>query len=380
MKSVAECRKKFAKQWGNPNLRVERILGDGCPASLLIGKPKPRDMQESAITVRKHLEDWNGVEGGLVIWEPISYRATGKEVLVPTRWEVRSADQWVRAAGCKKIEAECLFLLELLDEVAEEFREFVVRRVSAFHALGREESRKVLEVAQTLEPGMACGVPLRALPVAGVDTKFFERNRALLVGLLDIRFSGVVSEMGLEAFLDAERDGSQWLLVVDLDGNLLPLRQIRVRSTDFRDQFCRADKVVVVENERCVHLLPEAPGTIAVLGAGLNLEWLGAAWLRDMELAYWGDLDSWGLTMLGRARGYVPKLQPLLMTREVVEAHADKMVEEPTTAGAEAPQGLSDDELALYHLLLIKEKGRLEQEFIQAEWVRSAVLGFCWRT
>ncbi len=52
-----------------------------------------------------------------------------------------------------------------------------------------------------------------------------------------------------------------------------------------------------------------------MLGAGLNLGWLAAPWLQERTVAYWGDLDTWGLHMLAIARGHVPHLHALLMDR-----------------------------------------------------------------
>ena len=61
--------------------------------------------------------------------------------------------------------------------------------------------------------------------------------------------------------------------------------------------------------------------TIAVLGAGLNLGWLAAPWLRGRSVAYWGDLDTWSLHMLASARGHLPHLQALLMDRATFDTH-----------------------------------------------------------
>jgi len=40
---------------------------------------------------------------------------------------------------------------------------------------------------------------------------------------------------------------------------------------------------------------------------------LQALWLDDRALAYWGDLDTWGLSMLAMARLQRPHLKALMM-------------------------------------------------------------------
>lgn len=82
---------------------------------------------------------------------------------------------------------------------------------------------------------------------------------------------------------------------------------------------------------------------MAVLGAGLNLEWLRAAWLQDRRIAYWGDLDTWGLLMLSRARERQPYLESVLMSRELFEALAQtSAVVERNPAGEQRPNGPMD--------------------------------------
>ncbi len=73
--------------------------------------------------------------------------------------------------------------------------------------------------------------------------------------------------------------------------------------------------------------------TIAVLGAGLNLGWLAAPWLQERSLAYWGDLDTWGLRMLATARHHLPHLHALLMyRRHLYRAHQHLAMAEPVHA------------------------------------------------
>jgi hypothetical protein len=60
--------------------------------------------------------------------------------------------------------------------------------------------------------------------------------------------------------------------------------------------------VLIVENERCRHQLPLLPDTVASWELALILSGCFAAWPQDRRIAYWGDLDTWGLLMLSRAR------------------------------------------------------------------------------
>ena len=75
------------------------------------------------------------------------------------------------------------------------------------------------------------------------------------------------------------------------------------------------------------------------------------------------------MTMARRLR---PALTPLLMDQATFEAHEAKAVPEPSSAGYEPPELLSETERALYELLLTRERGRLEQEFMSGTTVANA--------
>lgn len=234
---------------------------------------------------------------------------------------------------------------------------------------------QAVQLAQILEPGCAQGTPLRALGLGGVDSKFYERNRHLLIKLLDIRHAGLASELGLEPFLNAAEENEHWLLLVDLSDGLLPYRQMRVRDSELQHTALPAANLLIVENERCVHQLPINPScdAVAVLGAGLNLSWMKSSWMQSKNIAYWGDLDTWGLTMLARARENQPHLSPLLMTRETFDKYsAGRAVPEPVPANS-PPATLTDTEKRLFEYLQAQKKGRLEQEYLPRERVVDAV-------
>jgi hypothetical protein len=106
----------------------------------------------------------------------------------------------------------------------------------------------------------------------------------------------------------------------------------------------------------------------------MNLAWMDAPWLAGRRVAYWGDLDTWGLDMLARARGHVPQLQALLMDEALFDAHAAAhAVPEPLPAGEASPAGLLAAEAALYGRLCNAPRGRLEQEFLPLATVHAAV-------
>lgn len=266
-------------------------------------------------------------------------------------------------------------LSTLVEQTDSTFHSLSIRRRSLWKDKPLEQILLAARIAMILSPGYANGRPLRTLSVAGTDTKFFERHGRLITALLDARFDNEVSEIGLEAFLGAYNEGDHWLLVMDLDSSLLSFSKQRVGSSELQRAPLPGARLLLVENESCQHQLPRLPGAIAVLGTGFDLQWTAAAWLRKKNVAYWGDIDTWGLQFLGKARQTVGEnLHALMMTAEVYEQHKTSAVTEPIVAGTELPNGLTSDECTLYRRLLAEPCGRLEQEYLPITFVQSTIL------
>ncbi|MEL7936156.1 Wadjet anti-phage system protein JetD domain-containing protein [Pseudomonas delhiensis] len=380
MKSPTEIGRSLARQWQRSSVRLERLLNPGSwPQSFNIGKPSARLFTDNIQAVLRHVENWRGVKVGKVDWESVSYRAGLAPISLPIRWHLHSPSEWVAAIDDPAVSQEYAQLEYLVEQVDSSFHALLVAQRSLWLTKPSEEVVATAQLATRLSPGCAQGRPLRLLAEHGVDTKFFERNATLLTKLLDERFEGAASEQGLATFLDAFEESSHWVLVVPLQPGLLPFKRLRLTTSELAETPLPGLRLLVVENEQCVHLLPETlPDTLAVLGAGLDLQWLASAHLARKQIAYWGDMDTWGLLMLARARLHQPAIEALLMERELFDQHSlGSAVAEPAKAQELAPQGLTTDEADFYRYLLAQERGRLEQEYLPRRLVELAISKWC---
>lgn len=395
MKSPQDIAVQLARQWQRSDWREAHLLpGQGAwPLQLAIGAPSAQRFLTAGPAVREHLQRWRAIgQGGpgSVQWAPRSYRGSAAPVDVPLHWTLPRPSDAIAAIGRfagrehAGVAADHEALGQVLSQVDTDFHRLLLRRLGLWRHLPTAQVVAACRVALALAPGCAEGKPLRALAVAGNDSKFFERHDSLLKALLDQRFDGEASRQGLSNFLGASPEGEHWLLVAPLADGLLPFRRQRVRASELllADPFAHAPpastaparRILLVENERSLHQLPTPlPGTVAILGSGLNLSWLAAPWLKTCEVAYWGDLDTWGLAMLATARRHLPQLQPLLMDRATFEAHAVLAVNEPVPCDELALDALTPQQAALAHHLRELARGRVEQEFLPAEAVHAAV-------
>ncbi len=376
MKSPVELKVALRRQWENATLREARLLGasGAWPTFLSIGRPSPRKLHSDLDGVKRHVEAWRQVKTGEVLWEQVQYRATSAPVAIPIHWKLNKPTEWIDAIGDSAVRHEFQAMSILVEKTAPVFHSLFVRRRSLWSGKLIQEVLQASRLAMVLAPGCAQGRPMRTVSLEGIDTKFFERHAKLVTALLDARFDGEVSRIGLEDFLEAFREGDHWLLIEDLDGSLLPFKKIRIRSSELRDTALPGSRLLIIENEVCQHQLPEAADTVAVLGAGFDLNWTEGQWLASKRVAYWGDIDTWGLQFLSKVRTNMPHLEALLMTVDVYERFFDSTVPEPVVAGSELPTGLSDAEGHLYRRLLQEKRGRLEQEFLPLEHVQKCIL------
>lgn len=381
MKSPFELKVVLRRQWETSAWREARLLGmEGAwPILIPIGRPSSKAISANLDGVKRHVMEWRQVPVGEVLWEPVKYRATTAPVDIPLHWKLRRPSEWIEACADAAMRQEFAAMVTLVEETAPIFHASFVRQRSLWREKPLSEVVQAARLAMALAPGCAEGKPLRMLSIEGIDTKFFERHARLVTALLDVRFDGEVSRLGLEVFLGALTDRDHWLLVMDLDGSLLPFQKLRVRSSELRDGAMPGKLLLIVENECCQHHLPALDDTIAVLGAGFDLNWTEGNWLATRKVAYWGDIDTWGLQFLGKVRQNVEHVDVLMMTAELFEQFSGFAVREPIVASTEPPTTLCSAEQALYTRLLKESSGRLEQEFLPENLSRTAILRWAGR-
>lgn len=415
MKSPPLLRQKLTADWHKDGHRVERfkqLVEQNMPVELSIGLPKPNEIATQA--VRQHLmawQDWSQQSVGTIIWQSKKYQACHVPIECPKIWQIHHLQDWYAAMDCPDTQAELAYFMDLLahDYVQTQLSQsdnltmaqilLLVRYKTWVLLYSIDTVVHILILSTLLHEDCAQGLPLRALhwqkwqtlgqgvmSVAAqramsnvqLDTKFFERHQTLLCKLLDLRFQNRVSAVGLAAFLGAEQH-SGWLRLHESHQPLkwLHFAHIRVLATDLSADVIPFPKILIVENEQCLHLLPPLPETLVIAGTGQNLSWLQSSGWRDKQLFYWGDLDSWGLAMLANAQQYQAHIVPVMMDRATLLQHQAHSVIEPNSY-RQTPIGLTAEQQQLFTELQ-SQSIRLEQEFLDKEWVarECARVGLC---
>ncbi|BBZ06327.1 hypothetical protein MDOR_04960 [Mycolicibacterium doricum] len=209
---------------------------------------------------------------------------------------------------------------------------------------------------------------LREISAPGVDTKFVERHRSDLAGMLGVSASahGFLVDLGLRLKPTLVR-----LRPAASLGLPAPLTELAVRSEELARLDVQPRVAVIIENE-VTYLSAEIPADgVVIWGKGFEVGSVGRLpWLVGVDAVYWGDIDTHGFAILDRLRAWLPEVVSVLMDRATLMAHRDRWVSEGRPATS-ALTRLTPDEHDLYRDLVedsLGERVRLEQERIDWDW------------
>lgn len=224
---------------------------------------------------------------------------------------------------------------------------------------------------------------IRELPVKA-HTKFIEANKNLFASLLDFLlppekiFSEYSGARNFEKRYGLKYSQPQ-IRVRILDQSIADqffsgLSDFSLSESDFANLRLPLKNVVIMENKTNYSnilnflSLPHLRGTIAVFGSGFRV-WLlkHAAWLKDVNIYYWGDIDVQGLQILSQLRGYHPHVGALLMDFATLNAFKPYW-DAGTETSVSVPEDLNNEEKRLFEFLR-DGNVRLEQEKLRHDYV-----------
>lgn len=269
MHSPHDLATQLARAWQRADWREKQLLhaASAWPLRVAIAAPSATQFRDDSAAVAAHLQAWRSIAAqglGRVHWQARQYQAAAAPVELPVQWELAKPSDYLavirtlRPSGHADIAADYQALTAVLAQVDTPFHRLLLRRLALWRGVSVENVATAACMALQLAPGCAQGRPLRTQAVAGNDSKFFGRHAALLTALLDVRFDGAASRAGLAAFLDASADEEHWLLIAPLAPDLLPFSRLRVAASELMRTPLPARRILLVENERCLHLLQAA--------------------------------------------------------------------------------------------------------------------------
>lgn len=221
---------------------------------------------------------------------------------------------------------------------------------------------------------------IRELPIKE-HTKFVENHKPIISELLDIVVREAVNK---EETIFEKRYNLKYaeplvrfsILDKSISNKYFSgVKDISITISDFTNLSLQIDKVIIVENKTTIYTfltLPELKNTIAIYGGGYNVATQkNIAWLKNVEIFYWGDIDVQGFEILSQVRGYYPQTKSILMNKEIYQKFKDFIVEGKSSKIKEQ-LNLTKEEYELY-LELKNNNTRLEQEKISYDFVTERI-------
>jgi len=250
-------------------------------------------------------------------------------------------------------------------------------RVLAATAVWDLVVRTVLWIdAHAIEPGAVDTARsyLRQIDVPGVDTKFIEAHGGLIGRLLEEQLDPTrVNQAAPRSEFPARygfRSKPEYVRFRFLDARNVPgaFSEMTVRTAELAAAAPPVSRVYAVENEITYLAFPDVPDAAVFFGGGYAVSRLAPLhWLADMDLTYWGDLDTHGFAILNLLRRSFPHTRSMLMNRRTLLDHEGQWIREsePTRERLDL---LEPAEADLYQDLVEDAFGpsvRLEQERIR---------------
>lgn len=298
-------------------------------------------------------------------WKTLGGKHFGRN-RVPARAIISTRDQAWRLLGVTPMVRRFDELLESTRQHPR-IREWIVAHPHRALELGSELPR-LTAAFEWLDSARHSRRYLREITAPGVDTKFVERRRAELAGMLGVSPTGpgFIADLGLRhkpTFVRLRPSPSLGLPA--------PLTELAVHSEELAQLDVTPRFAVIIENE-ISYLSAEVPDDgVVIWGKGFEVDRVGRLpWLAGVRAVYWGDIDTHGFAILDRLRAWLPEVASVLMDRATLVTHRERWVSEDRPAKS-ALTRLTPDEFDLYRDLVednLAERVRLEQERVDWEW------------
>jgi len=241
---------------------------------------------------------------------------------------------------------------------------------------------KLLSVCDFFVSNPRPNIYIRALAIKEVDTKFIEKNKAVIDTLLSIVLEDSTFDKQIVSLSNYGFERKYFLKyplptvrfrILDKQLHLSNLSDISLPIDEFRVLSIVVKNVFIVENKITTLSFPPIENSIVIFGSGYGVKILKDVWwLQDKNIYYWGDIDLDGFAILSQARGYFKQIKSLFMTDEVIEKFSHFSVQADGKRGGKVLVNLTEEEQRIYERLENNFYGknfRLEQERIPFDYV-----------
>jgi len=372
--------------WNKGRILAAKMTGEPLfPLALRLRRPDNQAYLSDFENVRswiRALDEGSRARRGFgydIEWIEVNHRQLGRN-RIPGRVSVPTEPDALKLVGKEREAARFEELRRLTELRFPNLAAWLARKPFTALANARDWPR-ILAVLEWFRDHPRSDLYLRQLDIEGVDTKFIEIRKPLLSELLAVVLKEPSDSAGAAQTFEQRyglrsKPPSIRFRLLDRALAVGGLLDVATPATQFASLVISARRVFITENEVNGLAFPDVPESVVVFGLGYGLDLLSsAAWMRDREIYYWGDIDTHGFAMLDQLRVAFPSARSLLMDRETLLAHRTLWVRESVPFRGTLPR-LEPTERELFDALAHNHLGdaiRLEQERVSFGCVRQAV-------
>ncbi|HVM13029.1 MAG TPA: Wadjet anti-phage system protein JetD domain-containing protein [Egibacteraceae bacterium] len=352
MKAIGEVQRlvgeRIEKHWADSVLAdVQGRADPRWPWAVTLTTFNGQALNERWSEVWRWIVGWNAwAEANRCQLTLANRRVGGAKRAIPTRISVPDIDtaavvtdsDWTRRLADVRSRARILH-----EEFPNTLTNGLLRSACALSDVDFDLAR---EAAKWFRQHDAAGLTTRQVPIAGLHSKWLDRNTRLVTGLSGSSELGLVTRPSRIQFSYLDR---KWLERGNRRRDSISLDEPE-RSPGYQPQV-----ILVTENKDTALFFPQIDDGIVIEGNGNAVTRLARIpWIRACpRVVYWGDLDAHGLAILDLLRSTGIAAESMLMDEATLDRYAPYA--SPTYAdGSPLPQGpppprpfLSDDERSL---------------------------------
>jgi hypothetical protein len=384
MISQAEIRKRALARWNSGAFLASLVTGSSLfPIIIRFRTPSGKELLNNYSEVRTWIETLrrNSREGQgkgyEILWKTARHRHLGDQQL-PRRIQFTAPADWLSFIGKTRDHESFAGIVDQTRQTLPGILPYLAKKPLKALSHGTQWPQ-ILTVCSWFEAHPFPDKYIRQLHISGVDTKFIETHKALLMDLLPL----VVPPSGQdETVTGLSRHGFERRFGLRYDP---PLVRFRLLDPDLsRDGFSDltvplaelkahdpgVETVFITENKINGLSFPQRRRAMVIFGLGYGADMLAEIpWLSEKKIFYWGDIDTHGFSILSKLRSHWPHMRSILMDRETFEIHKELWgVEQQEKRFSGNLSHLSPAESALFNDLKRNHIGlhlRMEQERIR---------------
>ncbi|HNP27217.1 MAG TPA: DUF3322 domain-containing protein [Nitrosomonas sp.] len=382
--TTKELRQQVQQLWDKGRLLASLLEDDPFfPRRLILKTPTSRELSEHYAEVRHWIAGLQKTGFFRIDTKTIRHSVLGENTIPHTAW-LDSMENAVQIIGKQKQYRQFVNLIEETRKYQPAL--FPWLQTYPLKALSfSEQWPKLLAVIHWLQTHPRPCIYLRQADIPGVDTKFIEQHRGILINLLDLcLLHKNIDSQAIGASRFEARYGFQQkplrvrFRILDPELHLLPGQSGDITLTRqglydlgmISSILAGIEHIFITENEINFLAFPQICNSMVLFGAGYgfdmfsNIPWLSRP--HKKQIHYWGDIDTHGFAILDQLREHLPQAHSLLMDKNTLLTHQAFWTQESKPEARHLPR-LTQTEQQLYGTLRTNTLGtriRLEQERI----------------